>query len=63
MPYEKGFNLLFHLENVFGRERFEAFVKHWIQKHKYTTVNTEMLQEQLKQYFKDPEDEAKHQVC
>lgn len=28
IPYEKGFNFLFHLENLVGKEKFDKFIPH-----------------------------------
>lgn len=28
IPYEKGFNLLFHLENLIGKSKFDKFIPH-----------------------------------
>jgi leukotriene-A4 hydrolase len=31
IPYEKGMNFLYFLESLMGSEKFEAFMKDWIQ--------------------------------
>lgn len=28
VPYEKGFNFLFHLENIVGKSKFDKFIPH-----------------------------------
>lgn len=28
IPYEKGFNFLFHLENLVGKQKFDQFIPH-----------------------------------
>lgn len=28
IPYEKGFNFLFHIENLVGKQRFDKFIPH-----------------------------------
>lgn len=28
IPYEKGFNFLFHLENLVGKDKFDKFIPH-----------------------------------
>lgn len=28
IPYEKGFNFLFHLENLVGKQKFDKFIPH-----------------------------------
>jgi leukotriene-A4 hydrolase len=35
IPYEKGFQFLFYLENVVGNENFEKFLSSWLQTFKY----------------------------
>jgi len=40
VPYEKGFNFLFHLEGLVGTEPFEAFAKQYLQEFKYSTVSS-----------------------
>ncbi|SPQ94386.1 unnamed protein product (mitochondrion) [Plasmodiophora brassicae] len=41
VPYEKGFNLLFYLENLFGRHQFESFLQWFIARHQFSTVDTD----------------------
>lgn len=40
VPYEKGFNFLYHLEGLVGTEQFEAFAKEYLQQFKYATVSS-----------------------
>lgn len=40
VPYEKGFNFLYHLEGLVGTEKFEAFAKQYLQEFKFTTVSS-----------------------
>ena len=40
VPYEKGFNFLYHLEGLVGTEQFEAFAKQYLQQFKFATVSS-----------------------
>jgi len=54
VPYEKGFNFLFYLETlVGGTDKFQPFVKSYIDLFKYKTVTSEQFKEYFLQYFKD----------
>uniref|UniRef100_A0A8C1MJJ5 Leukotriene A-4 hydrolase n=1 Tax=Cyprinus carpio TaxID=7962 RepID=A0A8C1MJJ5_CYPCA len=54
VPYEKGFALLYHLEELLGGpEVFMGFVKSYIQLFAYGTVTTEEWKNYLFTYFKD----------
>ena len=41
VPYEKGALFLRRLEEVFGRERLDAFLRSWFDEHAFTSVTTE----------------------
>ncbi|CAL8323409.1 unnamed protein product [Lota lota] len=57
VPYEKGFALLYHLEELLGGpEVFMGFVKSYIQMFAYSTVTTEEWKAYLFTYFKDKVD-------
>uniref|UniRef100_A0A7N8XHD9 Leukotriene A-4 hydrolase n=1 Tax=Mastacembelus armatus TaxID=205130 RepID=A0A7N8XHD9_9TELE len=54
VPYEKGFALLYHLEELMGGpEVFMGFVKSYIQMFAYSSVTTEEWKNYLFTYFKD----------
>ncbi|XP_016122253.1 leukotriene A-4 hydrolase-like [Sinocyclocheilus grahami] len=54
VPYEKGFALLYHLEELLGGpEVFMGFVKSYIQLFAYGSVTTEEWKNYLFTYFKD----------
>ncbi len=40
VPYEKGFLLVALMEDTVGREKFDAFVKRYIQKFSFTSITT-----------------------
>ncbi|XP_048867569.1 leukotriene A-4 hydrolase-like [Brienomyrus brachyistius] len=57
VPYEKGFALLYHLEELMGGpEVFMGFVKSYIQLFAYSSVTTEDWKNYLYVYFKDKVD-------
>ncbi|RDD36645.1 Leukotriene A-4 hydrolase [Trichoplax sp. H2] len=54
VPYEKGFALLYHLEQVVGGpEVFEPFLKSYIQHFKYKSLKTSEWKDYLFSYFID----------
>ncbi|XP_076861056.1 leukotriene A-4 hydrolase [Brachyhypopomus gauderio] len=57
VPYEKGFALLYYLEELMGGpEVFMGFVKSYIQLFAYSSVTTEEWKDCLFTYFKDKVD-------
>ncbi|XP_056132354.1 leukotriene A-4 hydrolase [Lampris incognitus] len=57
VPYEKGFALLYHLEQLMGGpEVFMGFVKSYIQLFAYSSVTTEEWKNYLFTYFRDKVD-------
>ncbi|XP_062852198.1 leukotriene A-4 hydrolase isoform X2 [Trichomycterus rosablanca] len=57
VPYEKGFALLYHLEELLGGpEVFMGFVKSYIQMFAYGSATTEEWKNYLFTYFKDKVD-------
>ncbi|KAJ0057050.1 hypothetical protein NL108_000897, partial [Boleophthalmus pectinirostris] len=57
IPYEKGFALLYHLEELMGGpEVFMEFVKSYIQMFAYSSVTTDQWKNYLFTYFKDKVD-------
>ncbi|GAV48689.1 hypothetical protein ZYGR_0N00930 [Zygosaccharomyces rouxii] len=54
VPYEKGFNLLFHLENKLGGpENFDPFVKHYFQKFAKQSLDTYQFLDTLYEFYQD----------
>lgn len=52
IPYEKGYILLFHLEElVGGAEAFDPFLRAYINKFKYTSIDTDDFKKFLYEYF------------
>ncbi|XP_068611239.1 dual specificity tyrosine-phosphorylation-regulated kinase 2 [Brachionichthys hirsutus] len=57
VPYEKGFALLYHLEELMGGpEVFMGFVKSYIQMFAYSSVTSDEWKSYLFTYFKDKVD-------
>ncbi|XP_021433186.2 leukotriene A-4 hydrolase isoform X1 [Oncorhynchus mykiss] len=57
VPYEKGFALLYHLEELMGGpEVFMGFVKSYIQLFSYSSITTEEWKHYLFTYFKNKVD-------
>ncbi|GFG38329.1 hypothetical protein Cfor_10358, partial [Coptotermes formosanus] len=52
IPYEKGYILLFYLEElVGGAEAFDPFLRAYINKFKYTSIDTDDFKKFLYEYF------------
>ena len=47
VPYEKGFLLVSLLEQAVGREKFDAFVKRYIERFQFTSITTAEFEEFL----------------
>lgn len=43
IPYEKGASLLFYLEDKYGRDKFDAFIKGYFNTFKFKTLTTEQF--------------------
>jgi leukotriene-A4 hydrolase len=60
VAYEKGHFLLLLIEQTVGREKFDAFLKNYFQKHKFQTITTEQfLAEYRNDLIKDDSAAAK----
>ena len=51
IPYEKGFNLLWHLESIVGSVSFESFAKQYIAKYKFGTVTSGEFKDCFVKFF------------
>lgn len=57
VPYEKGHTFLYYLETLLGGpEVFDKFLRSYIEKYKYKSVDTSQWKEYLYEYFKDKKD-------
>lgn len=48
IPYEKGAAFLWMLEKQFGRKVFDAYLKSYFQRHRFTSITTETFVEDLR---------------
>jgi len=63
VPYEKGFNFLFYLETLIGGpEKFQAFLKTYIDKFKFSTVTSEEFKAYFLQYFSSLDKSVLNQI-
>jgi leukotriene-A4 hydrolase len=53
VPYEKGALLLRHLEETFGREKFDKFVRGYFDSHAFQSITTETFVSYLKKNLLD----------
>lgn len=51
VPYEKGSTFLWYLENLVGRDSWDAFIPKYFTKFKYKSLNTEQFIETLYENF------------
>lgn len=51
VPYEKGFNLLFHIEKTVGIKAFDGFINHYFTKFKFKSLDTYQFLDTLYEYF------------
>jgi hypothetical protein len=60
VAYEKGNNLLMLIEKTVGREKLDAFLKSYFQRHRFQSITTEQfLSEYKSELIKDDSAEAK----
>lgn len=51
IPYEKGFNLLYSLERMVGKDKFGEFTKAYFETFKFGVITSEKFQEFFESYF------------
>ncbi|KAK6205396.1 leukotriene A-4 hydrolase 1 [Scheffersomyces amazonensis] len=52
IPYEKGFNFLFHIETTLGGPKeFDAFIKYYFKKFRYTSLDSAQFIETLYEFY------------
>lgn len=58
VPYEKGFNLLFHIEQVVGgKEVFDPFIPHYFSQFRYKSLDTYQFVDTLYAFFSDKKEQ------
>ncbi|KAF8419571.1 hypothetical protein EV426DRAFT_615208 [Tirmania nivea] len=56
VPYEKGFNFLFYLDNLVGREKWDKFIPHYFSKYRQKSLISQDFRETLLDFFiSDPD--------
>lgn len=58
VPYEKGFLLVQLMENTIGREEFDAFVKRYMNRFRFSSISTETFES----YFKHSSPEIAEKI-
>lgn len=56
VPYEKGFNLLFHIEQAVGRGDFDKFIPFYFGRFKYKSLDTYQFLDTLYEFFDSKKD-------
>lgn len=57
VPYEKGFNFLFYLENLLGgKAEFDPFIPYYFNKFKYKSLDSYQFKETLYEFFTSKKD-------
>jgi len=51
IPYEKGSQFLFYLEQMVGPDRFEEILREWIVSHQYQSVDSNQFREFIQSQF------------
>ncbi|KAL4997768.1 leukotriene A-4 hydrolase [Aspergillus recurvatus] len=52
IPYEKGFNFLFHLENLVGKDKFDRFIPHYFTTFKGKSLDSYEFKSTLLDFFR-----------
>jgi leukotriene-A4 hydrolase len=58
VPYEKGFQLLYHMESLIGDDNMQALLRGWIDEYKQKSVNYTVFGEQITKFLAANYDEA-----
>lgn len=57
VPYEKGFNLLFHIEQILGgKSNFDPFIKFYFHKFKYKSLDSYQFLDSLYEFYNSKSD-------
>ncbi|KAL5364578.1 peptidase family M1-domain-containing protein [Aspergillus floccosus] len=59
IPYEKGFNFLFHLENLVGKQKFDQFIPHYFTKYKGKSLDSYEFKATILDFFKSDVEASK----
>ncbi|EOD43505.1 putative leukotriene a4 hydrolase protein [Neofusicoccum parvum UCRNP2] len=56
IPYEKGFNFLYYLEKLVGKEKWDKFIPHYFSKYKYKSLDSYDFKATLLDFFASDSD-------
>lgn len=56
VPYEKGSTLLYHIENLLSKEKFDPFLPFYFNKFKYQSIDSYQFIDSLYEFFVDDHD-------
>ncbi|KAJ5170669.1 Leukotriene A4 hydrolase [Penicillium coprophilum] len=59
VPYEKGFNFLFHLENLVGKPKFDKFIPHYFTTFKCKSLDSYEFKALILDFFKSDAEASK----
>jgi leukotriene-A4 hydrolase len=59
IPYEKGFNFLYHLDNLVGREKWDAFIPHYFNKYHQKSLTSFEFKDTLLAFFAEDKEASK----
>ncbi|KAJ5102893.1 hypothetical protein N7532_003422 [Penicillium argentinense] len=59
IPYEKGFNFLFYLENLVGKPKFDKFIPHYFTTFKCKSLDSYEFKATILDYFKSDAEASK----
>ncbi|KAJ9199973.1 hypothetical protein DTO164E3_4430 [Paecilomyces variotii] len=59
IPYEKGFNFLFHLENLVGKPKFDKFIPHYFTLFKEKSVDSYEFKATILEFFANDAEASK----
>jgi leukotriene-A4 hydrolase len=51
IPYEKGFQLLYHMESLIGENNMQTLLREWINERKLTSVNYQMFGQKFRDFI------------
>ena len=59
VPYEKGFNFIFYLDNLVGREKWDKFIPHYFSKYREKSLTSQDFKATLLDFFIPDPDASK----
>jgi len=59
IPYEKGFNFLYHLEKLIGKAKWDKFIPHYFNTYKFKSVDSYEFKSTLLDFFSSDAEASK----